>query len=336
MGSVTTQRSPLALLSRGATLGAALLAGAALLTGCAAGPSSAASPAPAVDAKTAQSPDAATNADGGTTADRSDATTEKSNEDLISRLIAETFPDPTSTAATSTATALIAADAIAHGNALKPGPTGLLDQFAADHARVSGAQAVITHVAADGDLVAVHWQIAPNPSDERTGEAAVDLFRVSDGKVTERWSFDQPIPTGTPASGNTNTMFSDLYQAPAGTTAPTEAQEETNRQLAVGAYNALFRDKDTSVLDTTFDPAYLQHNSVAANGTAALKAFFASGVQFPPQQSVISLADGDLVWTFSQSVGAKPTDPYLAADIFRVDGGLIREHWDVVPATPGS
>lgn len=213
MGCVTTQRSPLALLSHGATLGAALLAGAAVLTGCAAGTSSATSPAPAFDAKTAQSPDAVANADGGTTADRGDATTERSNEGLVSRLIAETFPDPTSAAAASTATALIAADAVAHGNALKPGPTGLLDQFAADHARVSGAQAVVKHVAADDDLVAVHWQIAPKPSDERTGEAAVDLFRVSDGKVTEQRSFDQPIPTGTPASGNTNTMFSDLYQA---------------------------------------------------------------------------------------------------------------------------
>jgi predicted SnoaL-like aldol condensation-catalyzing enzyme len=37
------------------------------------------------------------------------------------------------------------------------------------------------------------------------------------------------------------------------------------------------------------------------------------------------------VWTFSQSVGAKSGDPVLAADLFRVDDKLIREHWDVVP-----
>lgn len=49
----------------------------------------------------------------------------------------------------------------------------------------------------------------------------------------------------------------------------------------------------------------------------------------------MSLADGDLVWTLSQSVGASEDDPYLAADIFRVDDGLIREHWDVVPTTGG-
>jgi predicted SnoaL-like aldol condensation-catalyzing enzyme len=35
-------------------------------------------------------------------------------------------------------------------------------------------------------------------------------------------------------------------------------------------------------------------------------------------------------------VGAKADDPFVAADIFRVDGGLIREHWDVVPSAAGS
>jgi predicted SnoaL-like aldol condensation-catalyzing enzyme len=34
-------------------------------------------------------------------------------------------------------------------------------------------------------------------------------------------------------------------------------------------------------------------------------------------------------------VGAGADEPFLAADIFRVDDGLIREHWDVVPTTAG-
>lgn len=120
---------------------------------------------------------------------------------------------------------------------------------------------------------------------------------------------------------------------PGGEFGPSERQEERNRTFAVSAYNTLFRDHDVSVLDRSFDPAYLQHNPVAPNGTAALKQLFGSGAQFPAQQSVISLSDGDIVWTFSQTVGAKPGDPLLAADLFRVDAGLIREHWDVVPTS---
>jgi predicted SnoaL-like aldol condensation-catalyzing enzyme len=298
----------------------ALLAAGIALTGCAA------SPASAGDAPTT----AASTAPGGSAA----STAEQANETLVTELIAEAFPDPDSPDAAAAAQAAVAPDAVAHGTGLTAGPDGLLAQFRADHARVSGAQAVIKHQAADGDLVAVHWQIAQDPADERTGEAAVDLFRVTDGKITERWSFDQPIPQGTPASGNTNTMFSDLYEPGDQESAATPEQDEANKKLVVDAYNTLFRDHDVSILDRAFDPNYLQHNSVAPNGTAALKSLFA-GATFPPQQAAIAVSDSGLVWIFSQPVGAGADEPFLAADIFRVDDGLIREHWDVVPTTAG-
>ncbi|MDZ5145128.1 nuclear transport factor 2 family protein [Microbacterium testaceum] len=263
--------------------------------------------------------------------DRQNVGAEEFNACLVRTLFATTFTDPDSPFAQAIAGQIVAPDAIAHGSGTASGPQGLLAQFAADRERLPGAQAVIKHLASDGDLVAVHWQIAPDPNDERRGDAAVDLFRLQDGKIVEHWSLDQAIPTGTPASGNTNTMFSDLYRPSQPTPPPTEQQEEKNRVFAVSAYNTLFRDKDVSILDRAFDPAYLQHNSIAPNGTAALKQLFGSGAQFPAQQSVISLSDGDIVWTFSQAVGDGPDDPLLAADLFRVNGGLIREHWDVVP-----
>ncbi|MFS4505074.1 nuclear transport factor 2 family protein [Clavibacter sp. Sh2141] len=327
---MNVQRIPVSLLARGS----AALAGVVVLAGCSAAGSAPASADAAPDTTAAVA--TAPAGDGGTTADRMDSDTEDRNADTVATLFAAAFADPASDAAQAAALAAVAPDAVAHGAGAKAGPGGLLDGFAAAHQRVPGAQAVIKHIAADGDLVAVHWQVASDPADERTGEAAVDLFRLSGGKITEAWSFDQPIPQGTPASGNTNTMFSDLYQGPADAPEPTEQQEEANRQLAVGAYDTLFRDHDASVLDRSFDPAYLQHNTVAANGTAALKAFFSGGTQFPAQQSVISLADDDIVWTFSQPVGAKADEPFLVADLFRVDGGLIREHWDVVPSAAGS
>lgn len=265
--------------------------------------------------------------------DRQNVGAEEFNACLVRTLFATAFADPDTPFAQAIAGQIVAPDAIAHGSGTASGPQGLLAQFAADRERLPGAQAVIKHLASDGDLVAVHWQIAPDPSDERRGDAAVDLFRLQDGKIVEHWSLDQAIPTGTPASGNTNTMFSDLYRPSQPTPPPTEQQEEKNRVFAVSAYNTLFRDKDVTILDRAFDPAYLQHNSIAPNGTAALKQLFGSGAQFPAQQSVISLSDGDIVWTFSQAAGGGPDDPLLAADLFRVDGGLIREHWDVVPTS---
>jgi predicted SnoaL-like aldol condensation-catalyzing enzyme len=301
--------------------GTAVLAGAALLAGL--GVSTPASAAPGTTPKPTVT----------AAADRRDTTTEHRNACAVRTLVTRTFADPDSASSQQLAARLVSPSAVAHGAGTTAGPTGLLAQFTADRARIPGAHAVIKRIAADGDLVAVHWQITPDPRDERRGDAAVDLFRLEQGRIVERWSLEQAVPTGTPASGNTNTMFSDLYRPARPTTAPSERQEERNRVLAVSAYDTLFRDHDPSILDRAFDPAYLQHNSVAPNGTAALKQLFGSGAQFPAQQSVISLSDGDIVWTFSQAVGAKPGDPLLAADLFRVDDGLIREHWDVVPTS---
>jgi predicted SnoaL-like aldol condensation-catalyzing enzyme len=299
--------------------GTAVLAGAALLAGL--GVSTPAFAAPGTTPKPTVT----------AAPDRRETTTEHRNACAVRTLITTTFADPDSTSSQGLAARLVSPSAVAHGAGTTAGPTGLLAQFTADRARIPGAHAVIKRIAADGDLVAVHWQITPDPRDERRGDAAVDLFRLEHGRIVERWSLEQPVPTGTPSSGNTNTMFSDLYRPARPTAAPSEHQEERNRVLAVSAYDTLFRDHDPSILDRAFDPAYLQHNPVAPNGTAALKQLFGSGAQFPAQQSVISLSDGDIVWTFSQAVGAKPGDPLLAADLFRVDDGLIREHWDVVP-----
>ena len=309
---------------------AAVFAGAALLTGCAAGgPPAAAAPS------SSESPaQAASTTSGGSRVARDDAATEKANLAVVTRLFSATFPDPDSAEARAAAAASVEKDATVHGGNNASGPAGLLAQFAAAHKSVSGAQAVIKRTAADGDLVAVHYQITADPSDERTGEAAADVFRLAGGKIVERWAFAQPIAQGPAASGNTNSMFSDLYDPATPSPAPTEAQEEKNRVFAVAAFDTLFKDQDASILDRAFDPNYLQHNPVAPNGTAALKSLFGGGAAFPPIESTVSLSDGDLVWTLSQAVGAKADDPYTALDIFRVDGNLIREHWDVVPTTP--
>lgn len=326
---MTTPRTTALLFARAA----AAAAGAALLAGCSAGPASAAPSTTTSPATTSAATGSASGSASGGTGNRLDATAEHADASLVRRLFTQVFPDPTSAAAVRTAGRIVAPDAVAHGG--QSGPAGLLAAFRADHARIAGAHAVVKHLAADGDLVAVHWQLTADVHDERQGEAAVDLFRVSGGRVVEHWSLAQPVATGKPASGNTNTMFSDLYRAPSAQRHPSERQEERNRRFAVSAYDTLFRDHDVSVLDRDFDPGYLQHNPVAPNGTAALKKLFGGGTGFPAQESVVSLSDGDLVWTFSRPVGASADSPFLAADLFRVDGGLIREHWDVVPPAAG-
>jgi predicted SnoaL-like aldol condensation-catalyzing enzyme len=60
----------------------------------------------------------------------------------------------------------------------------------------------IKRVIAEGDIVAIHHHMRTSP--EARGSAAVDMFRVQNGKVVEHWDVVQPIPE---KSANPHPMF---------------------------------------------------------------------------------------------------------------------------------
>jgi predicted SnoaL-like aldol condensation-catalyzing enzyme len=66
----------------------------------------------------------------------------------------------------------------------------------------SQMQDKVYRVIAEGDLVVVHHQVLPGPGGP--GLAAVDIFRVKNGKVVEHWDVLQPTPA---TSANNNGMF---------------------------------------------------------------------------------------------------------------------------------
>jgi len=116
--------------------------------------------------------------------------------------------------------------------------------------------------------------------------------------------------------------------------------EQANHDLVIEMYHKVLIAMDSSAVDRYISPDYIQHSMLAPPGRDALKAFLDHvKVESPDAKQTIhrSFADGDHVIVHTH-VERWPGDPGLAVvDIFRCEGGLIVEHWDVlqdVPAHP--
>jgi predicted SnoaL-like aldol condensation-catalyzing enzyme len=227
---------------------------------------------------------------------------------------------------------LFAADYIQHDSTVPNGPAGQITLIQNLKTQIPGMVATIKHISAEGDYVLVHWHASATPSNEASGQAVADLYRVSNGKIVEHWDTFQDVPAMT-ASGNS--MFSDLYVYQQPKQDVTEAQEGANKQMVVSAYKGLFNDQNLALLDQYWDPNYLQHNPWVPNGTDGLRQLIqsmpAGGAQLDFFQTI---ADDDLVYTISLNTmpGSNPGDPtvtHMLTDIFRVVNNDIVEHWDV-------
>jgi predicted SnoaL-like aldol condensation-catalyzing enzyme len=115
------------------------------------------------------------------------------------------------------------------------------------------------------------------------------------------------------------------------------ATAEENKKIAIDLCTRLFNEKDTSVIDKYIVEDYIQHSPTAPSGRAGIHARVGELFAAYPKlhidiRQVIS--EGNLValhyiWRF------KPEDRGMAiVDILRIEGGKVREHWDVVQEIP--
>lgn len=229
-------------------------------------------------------------------------------------------------------------DFIQHDPEVAGGRQGVIDWVKAQQALTPKPVTTIKHILADGSLVLVHSHVSTLPSNEFSGTARVDIYRVLHDSIVEHWSIAQSVPS---FSVNSNSMFSDLYQYQGTPPTLTELQEDTNKHLVQNAFAALMTAHSFGVLDKYWtEGGYIQHNSRIPNGTGAVRGFFSS---IPPviHDCRFLLADGDLVFTFSQSLapdGELNNEAIGTAvgDLARVANGKIVEHWDVISPVPAT
>lgn len=110
------------------------------------------------------------------------------------------------------------------------------------------------------------------------------------------------------------------------------ATEEANRLLVL----KIFESDDITILFDHMRDDYKQHNPTVQDGKAGAIAFFTDMLQrFPNQKAYVKRVAtfGDLVWVHAHLCDG--TGPGTAmCDIFRIQDGMIAEHWDVLQPVP--
>ncbi|WP_455110237.1 nuclear transport factor 2 family protein [Porphyromonas sp.] len=212
---------------------------------------------------------------------------------------------------------------IQHNLGIKDGLAGFGEALAAlpaGSARVNTVRAF-----QDGDYVFAHTDY--NFFGPKIG---FDVFRFEDGKIVEHWDNLQEKPATPNPSGHTMidgaTELKDLDKT------------EANKALVAQFVSDVLMGKAPEKLTSYFDgDKYIQHNPAIADGLsglgAALEAMAKQGVAMVYSRVHKVLGEGNFVLAISEgSFAGKAVTFY---DLFRVEGGKIAEHWDVVePVLP--
>ncbi len=114
---------------------------------------------------------------------------------------------------------------------------------------------------------------------------------------------------------------------------------ETNKDIAVALYKkALFEGQVEEAFRLYAGPTYRQHNPLIEDGVEGVKKFAAWVMtNHPDAHCEIKrvFADGDHVILHSHWHGLSDNPRGEAVvDIFRLEGGKVVEHWDVIQPIP--
>lgn len=182
-------------------------------------------------------------------------------------------------------------------------------------------------VIADDDIVAVHARYEGFGPDPVIG---FDVFRVEDGKIVEHWDnliTEQPLNPSGRSQIDGATEITNL------------AQTEANKAL-IEAFltQSLIEHADINITDYISPVTYLQHNPMVADGLEGFGSFMAQmaeqGISMDYTEVHQVIGEGNFVLTLSE--GTLGEDPTAFYDLFRVEDGLIVEHWDVIAPMPAA
>lgn len=113
--------------------------------------------------------------------------------------------------------------------------------------------------------------------------------------------------------------------------------EEANRALVIKFYDQFFNHHEVAEASKVVAENYRQHNPEVSDGKAPFVGYFAGFFKENPESRariVRSATDHDLVYLHVHSTNSQDDRGQAVVDIFRVEDGMITEHWDVIQEVP--
>ena len=106
--------------------------------------------------------------------------------------------------------------------------------------------------------------------------------------------------------------------------------EEKNRKLVLEAFDTLFNKRDYAAAERYWSPDYIQHSAHIGPGREGLFNLIKSIPPTLKYEPGVILAGGDFVIVHGRFSGFGAPVNWIAADIVRLQDGILVEHWDVI------
>ena len=109
-----------------------------------------------------------------------------------------------------------------------------------------------------------------------------------------------------------------------------QTTQERNKALVLEAFDALFNRRDYAAAERFWSSSYIQHSAHIAPGREGLFTLVRGLPATLKYEPGVIVADGDFVIVHGRFSGFGAPANWVAADILRIQDGVLAEHWDVI------
>src|ERR1700716_2573021 len=105
---------------------------------------------------------------------------------------------------------------------------------------------------------------------------------------------------------------------------------EKNKAIVLKAFDTTFNKRDYAAAERFWAPNYIQHSAHIEPGREGLFSLIKSLPTTLKYEAGMIVADGDFVIVHGRFSGFGAPVNWIAADILRIQDGILVEHWDVI------